>query len=131
MSFGQALSTVLNEAVTRRPVIVLTRRGVTIEADHGRWMTDRGGHPFLALGIKPGIYEITDLNNNMHAFMMHERDFYAPPKWIPSEWQDGSGWDEPECGNCGEKQPNCRCGRKEYSMAGSVSNIRQQTCIRP
>jgi hypothetical protein len=112
MNFEQHLLSILRESTSRlRPAVVKTARGVTIHADHARWIRGNGGHVFLAIGISPGEYQTRPRYNCRGAKnspLAHERDFYLPKKWEPARWQDASGWDEPICQNC-KKNP-CECG---------------------
>ena len=83
----------LIEARNLRPAIIITRRGVTITADHARWLADGR---YLAVGFRPGLHEHEHgrkyRKGQQETALKLARDFYAPPRREPVCERDEAGF---------------------------------------
>lgn len=85
-----------------RPATILTKRDTVIEADHARIVRHlRTKTPILVMGIRPGIYPRRSTNHqklfkHFKSVTGNMRDFTSAGQYVPTSWQDETGWCEPD-----------------------------------
>ena len=104
MKFDKQLSAILeNIAPGRlRPAIIVTARGVEIQADHARWIKGRNGKIFLAVGIGRATLSSKPKQQNWnYGILSKARDFFAPPQFQSVGATDSEGNYITRCKACG------------------------------
>ena len=92
------LQNILLENSRLTPAIITMKRGTVIRADHARIVTYPSGNKVLVVGIGPGThtYHSSSVGTRGAPLVRKLRDFYAPDRYEPAEWQDSTGWDNGE-----------------------------------
>ena len=108
MKFNDRLSAILETRISKRSIITM-KRGTVIEADHIRTVKTKTGKTVVVVGIGPGRYEKVHKNNNPAGIVKKLRDFYGPPRYVPTSHQDpATGVDlEGICENCNRHYVEC------------------------
>lgn len=73
------------------------KRGTVIHGDHVRIVKYPSGKKYVIVGITPDIvtYEGRALGHAGRNIPLVRkfRDFYGPERYVPTSWQDETGWD--------------------------------------
>jgi|3_EtaG_2_1085321.scaffolds.fasta_scaffold02338_10 coenzyme F420-reducing hydrogenase delta subunit len=94
--------TVISESRRLRPAVITMKRGTVIPVHHFRKIRGGRGGAVIVAGIDPGEYiQYHDGSHGDGRRVGKMRDFYAPGHWIPSSWQDETGWCEPHAADGG------------------------------
>jgi len=116
VGFHNKLSTIL-EGRNLRPAIIITKRGIVIEADHVRTVlrsSKSGVRKMLVAGVDPGRYEVVHRSCNL-SIVKKMRDFYGVPRYILAPGQEDDGSDPNSiCVKCQRFCEECRCRHPRY-----------------